>query len=85
MQSKYQGIDSRQIKCCSENTNSIEAGISFDYDDEKNVNILRFHFLSYIKVENNLPILHQETKSMHLNKENTKELIAALKQLKFKK
>lgn len=80
MESKYKGIDSRGIKCCSDNPNSIEAGISFDYDEDKDVNILRFHFLDYEEGK----ILNQKTKSMHLNKENTKELIKELKKLTFK-
>ena len=74
--SKYKGIDEREIRCCSENPNSIEAGISFDEVD--GVNVFRFHFL-----EHQHGILIQKTKSMHLDKKNTKEPIAKLKGLKF--
>lgn len=77
MKSKYKGIDSRDIKCCSDNENSIEAGISFDEND--GVNILRFHFLDYEEGK----ILNQRTKSMHLNEENTNELIKKLTELTF--
>lgn len=77
MESKYNGIDEREIKCCSDNPNSIEAGISFDEHD--GVPVLRFHFLGYV----NGTILNQETKSMHLNKENTQQLIKELQSLNF--
>ncbi len=76
MESKFKGIDSREIKCCSENTNSIEAGISFEKDE--GVNVLRFHFLDYIA---GTGLLHQQTKAMHLNKHTRDELITLLKQL----
>lgn len=85
MKSKYDGIDIREIKCCDESETTIEAGISFERDD--NQNILRFHFLDYIKYGKNgkleEPILIQETKSMWLNKENTTELIKELKEIHF--
>lgn len=93
--SKYKGIDSREIKCCDPSKKTIEAGISFDNDEGQN--ILRFHFLDYITTSKLVPsnnggvameqnsILTQETKSMWLNKENTEQLIKALKGLKFKK
>lgn len=79
MQSKYQGIDSRKIKCCSTNPNSIESGISFDEDE--GIKMLRFHFLGNIERPNSEPILNQFTKTMHLNKKNIKQLIAELQQL----
>ena len=78
MESKYKGIDNREIKCCCDNPNCSEGGISFDTDE--NINMLNFHFLDYI---NGTEILHQETKTMYLDKENTKELIKALKELNF--
>lgn len=81
--SKYKGIDEREIKCCDTSETTIEAGISFDIDGEQN--ILRFHFLDFIesgKLSNRS--LVQETKSMWLNKENTQQLIRALKKLKFR-
>ncbi len=78
MESKYNGIDSRIIKCCDSNPDTIEAGISFDEDN--GINILNFHFLSPIKGNT---MIDQVTKSMHLNKENTKQLIECLKELKF--
>jgi uncharacterized protein (DUF1499 family) len=70
MESKYKGIDQREIKCCCENPNCCESGISFDE------NFLRFHFLT------TEPCLHQETKAMMLNKENIDQLINALKRTK---
>ena len=84
MKSKYEGIDQREIKCCDTNHKTIEAGISFDQEDA-NTMILRFHFLDYITKGNGEKILHQQTKSMWLDKENTKQLIQSLKELKFKK
>ncbi len=85
MKSKYDGIDIREIKCCDESETNIEAGISFERDEEQN--ILRFHFLDYIKYckhgELDEPILNQFTKSMFLNYENTTELIKELKELNF--
>lgn len=77
--SKYLGIDEREIKCSSDNANSIESGISFDEQD--GINVLRFHFLDYTEGG----ILIQKTKSMHLDKKNTSELISRLKSIKFKK
>jgi hypothetical protein len=79
--SKYKGIDSREIKCCDKSKTTIEAGISFDIEGKQN--ILRFHFLEYIPGENGNKILHQETKTMWLNKKNTKQLIQALNELIF--
>lgn len=75
--SKYHGIDEREIKCCSTNPNSIEAGISFDYDN--GINILRFHFLEYIEGR----VLDQRTKSMHLNKETVQAIIKQLSEMQF--
>lgn len=74
MKSKYNGIDSREIKCCCDNPQCIEAGISIDE------NQLVFHFLDF----NSIGHIIQISKSMQLNKENTQQLIAQLKQLKFK-
>lgn len=79
--SKYKGIDSREINCCDPSEMSIEAGISFDCDE--NQNILRFHFLEYIDTENGGKILNQTTKSMWLNRNNTAQLIASLQKLSF--
>jgi len=85
MYKKYGGIDSREIVCCDESNTTIEAGISFDVDQGQN--ILNFHFLDLIKFGKNgklqKPILHEKTKSMWLNKENTEQLIKALKKLRF--
>lgn len=85
MKSKYDGIDIREIKCCDESETTIEAGISFERDESQN--ILRFHFLDYVKYGKNgkldNPILIQQTKSMFLNKQNTTELIKELKILTF--
>ena len=80
--SKYKGIDEREVKCCDKNENTIEAGISFDilYNG---TNILRFHYLDHIENMHDISILTQRTKSMHLNKENTKQLIEMLSSLKF--
>lgn len=80
--SKYQGIDSREIKCCDPSPKTIEAGISFDHDNGQN--ILKFHFLEYIEsIDESKEILTQITKSMWLNKENTQQLINALQELTF--
>ena len=79
MASKYNGIDERQIKCCDPSETTIEAGISFD-TDSNGQNILNFHFLQVTEIG-----IDQKTKSMWLNKENTKELINSLRALKFKK
>lgn len=77
MESKYNGIDQRDIKCCCDNPNCCEAGISIDE------NCLKFHFLEYIPMSGEKIMLTQTTKSMMLNKENVNELIKELKQLKF--
>ena len=79
--SKFKGIDSREIKCCDKSETTIEAGISFDNDEGQN--ILRFHFLDYIHKKDGSKLLHQQTKSMWLNKENTEQLIKALRELSF--
>jgi hypothetical protein len=74
---KIEGIDEREIKCCDPSPTTNEAGISFDNNNGQN--ILRFHFLDLLKYdENGKAILHQRTKSMWLNNENTKQLIDAL-------
>lgn len=78
--SKYKGIDSRQIKCVSDNPNSIEAGISFDEDENRA--ILRFHFLTMTKIKGWKTFLNQETKIMYLSNETIDELIEQLKELK---
>lgn len=78
MESKYNGIDEREVKCCDTSDNTIEAGISFE-QLENGTNVLRFHFLELIQGK----VLDQRTKSMYLNKENTKELIALLSELNF--
>jgi hypothetical protein len=39
MKSKYNGIDHREIKCCCDNPQCIEGGISIEE------NMLKFHFL----------------------------------------
>lgn len=75
---KYKGIDERKVKCCDQNPNTIEAGISFDQLDN-GTNVLRFHFLELIKGE----VLYQTTKTMFLDKKNTTELINSLMKLKF--
>lgn len=77
--SKYPGIDEREICCCDSNPNTIEAGISFDQLSD-GTHVLRFHYLDLQAGR-----ITQETKSMYLDKANTKQLIAALKSLKFNK
>ena len=79
--SKYNGIDSREIKCCDTSEKTIEAGISFENDEGQN--ILRFHFLQQMNAKNGNNFLVQETKTMWLNKENTHQLINALRELDF--
>ena len=69
---QYHGIDEREIKCCDTNPGTIQAGISFDQDDD--ITILRFHFLQ--QEENDK--LDQVTKSMHLNKSTINQLISEL-------
>lgn len=80
--SKFNGIDRRVIKCSdTQSDDTIEAGISFEkLDDNECVYALNFHFLDKVKYSE---IVIQKTKSMHLNKENTRQLIQALKALKF--
>lgn len=78
--SKYKGIDERIIKCCDTETNTRESGISFDYNYDRKVNILRFHFLEYIA---ECKMVDQITRTMYLNKENTAQLIKALQELTF--
>ena len=73
--SKYEGIDSRTIKCPCGERNCAEAGISFDE------NYLRFHFLEHIEVGDK-KILTQTTKSMMLDKKTAEELISYLKEIK---
>lgn len=73
--SKYKGIDSREIKCCSDEPNSIEAGISFEEE------FLLFHFLEYNFALPKWNQINQVTKSMKLNKKSCKQLIDELKQL----
>lgn len=70
----FKGIDERLIRCAKDIEGSIQSGISFDSVDGHHV--LRFHFLEYEG-----EILHQATKFMYLNKENTSMLINALGQL----
>ena len=78
MKTKYHGIDSRDIKCCSENENSIEAGISIE--DDGDIKMLHFFYLDYL---GDTKILSQRRKIMHLNKETTQQLITALQELNF--
>lgn len=59
MATKYKGIDERQIKCCDNADNTIEAGISFE-QLENGTNVLRFHFLDMIAGK----VLDQRTKTM---------------------
>ena len=47
METKYKGIDEREIKCCDKCEGTIESGISFD-QLENGTNVLRFHFLEII-------------------------------------
>jgi hypothetical protein len=83
MQTKYKGIDQRQIKCCDESETTIEAGISFDVL-ENGTNILVFHFLENIILNSGKTLLLQKSKSMHLNKDNKQQIINELKQMKWK-
>lgn len=78
METKYNGIDERQIKCCDNSDNTIEAGISFE-QLENGTNVLRFHFLELIGGK----VLDQRTKTMYLDKKNTAELIKSLNELNF--
>jgi len=71
--SKYNGIDERDIKCCCNDENCREAGISFEG------NTLRFHFLEYI--DKDKKILDQTTRSMILNKQTAQELIKQLQKI----
>lgn len=79
MYKKYLGIDSRDIRCVSKNPNSIEAGISFDSDED--ATILRFHFLEFTNTRK--PFLTETTKHMHLSKETRDELVKQLQSLEF--
>lgn len=85
--SKYKGIDGRHIKCCDPSPKTIEAGISFRTEGPEHTPALVFHFLEDIGLtdeQTGAPLLHQAEKSMWLDRENTKELIAELRRLKFK-
>lgn len=72
MESKNKGIDERTIKCNCDSNNCAEGGISFDGT------WLRFHYLEQMEGVGNLT---QRTKSMHLNRENTIELIETLQEI----
>jgi hypothetical protein len=78
LDTKYRGIDERQIKCACGDENCSQTGISFENTFDENH--LRFHFLE----DSGAGFLYQRTKSMVLTKQTAKELIKALKQLKFK-
>ena len=77
--SKNVGIDERKIKCCCDDDNCIESGISFD------CNILNFHFLQECSFTFNKKEYHQTTRSMILNKDSVKELIEELKKISLLK
>lgn len=74
---QFNGIDEREIKCCDTKPGTIQAGISFDQEDD--VTILRFHFLQRIDSGR----LDQATKSMHLNITSINQLIARLLELGY--
>lgn len=80
---KYQGIDSREIKCVNNSETSIKSGISFDYghDDQR---ILFFHFLEYKSTGTSVPKLTQTTKAMYLDNNTIDQLIKRLKELRIK-
>ena len=78
MESKYKGVDQRQIKCCDKAKDTIEAGISFE--NNQGQDILNFHFLEYINLSGK-PILIQRNRSMWLNKENVEQLIEELQEI----
>lgn len=78
MESKFRGIDSRDIKCCCTDANCIGGGISIEED------WLFFHFLDTIQAGDK-KILHQTSKAMVLNRETRDELVKRLKQIKFPK
>lgn len=77
MESKYGGIDSRDIKCADKSPNTIQAGISFD-KLEDGTHVLLFHFLQGLETG----IIVQTTKSMHLSGENVSLLEAYLSGIK---
>lgn len=79
IKSKFDGIDERDFKCCCDDSNCIESGLSFDYDKDEKVAILRFHYLDYYDSEKKK--LRQETKSMIIDKKMIKELIVELKMI----
>lgn len=72
MESKNKGIDLRTIKCCCDNPNCAETGISFD---DK---FLRFHYLEEM---DGLDGVTQRTKGMYLDKKNVTELIESLQEI----
>jgi hypothetical protein len=78
MDSKYKGIDSRDIKCCCNNSNCIEGGISIEED------WLFFHFIDSLGTGDKR-IYHQTSKAMVLNRETRDELVKRLKAIKFPK
>ena len=78
MDSKYKGIDSRDIKCCCNNINCIEGGISIEED------WLFFHFMDSIGTGDKR-IFCQTSKAMVLNRATRDELVNRLKSIKFPK
>ena len=79
---KHIGIDERQIKCCCDNENCIESGLTFTDDEDdsgKKIGILKFFFLEPINEEKDL-IVHRG-KHMYINKESILDIIKALKDL----
>lgn len=78
MESKFRGIDSRDIKCCCTNANCIKGGITIEED------WLFFHFLDTIKTSDK-KIIYQTSKAMVLNRETRDELVKRLKAIKFPK
>jgi hypothetical protein len=63
---KYDGIDSRRIKCADDSDGTIEAGLSMDTDN--GTPVLCFHYLERMRVGWGKPnIIIEKTKTMHLN------------------
>lgn len=75
MESKYKGIDTKRIKCCCDDPECAEAGISFEE------NMLLF---TYLEIIPGTKRYYQITKSMYLNKQTRKEIIKQLRSLNLK-
>ena len=73
---KNEGIDERVIKCCCNNNNCAEGGISVEE------NKINFHWTELINEGGSW--YNQRTKAFYIDKKGAKELIELLKNINFK-